>query len=150
MSGESQQIPKSEPDPTVLTTDQLDKLEERVNERVDLLMNGERTLRAEQHLSINRRFAEIDAHRMEQKTDSTKALDAAHSAAKEQISALGSRVDDNRDRITRVESTLEGKASQVTEGRSANASLYAVVGLGITVLLAVLTVVGFIAASGTP
>lgn len=146
MSGESQQLPRSEPDPTVLTTDQLDKLEARlmayINERFS---SYDKTI-MQMFASVDRRFKEMTEHRIEQKADSTKALDAAHTAAKEQISALSLRVDDNRDRITRVESTLEGKASQVVESRGAGADLRGLIGLGIAVMLAAITVIGFIAA----
>lgn len=110
------------PDPTELTS-------RAVNEaKTELTTLFDEKLRA-----ISRRLDDAERHRVEQKADTTKALDAAFAAAKEAVTGVDVRVNDLKDRVTRMESSRAG--------------FYAAIGL----IVSLLAVVGFVLVnSNTP
>lgn len=85
MAGESQQTPKSEPDPTVLTTEQLVRELTHVQETLEARMDGQEALVDERFVNVAVRFALVETSRVEQKQDTKESLAAALTAAKEQV-----------------------------------------------------------------
>lgn len=64
--------------------------------------------------------------------------------------ALSEKFDDLKDRVNRMESIRVGGQEAVAEKRQASGAVYAAVGFGISILLALIVIVGVIAAGGNP
>lgn len=122
MAGESQQVPSSTPDPTVLTTEQLLRETENIKATIDAEIAGLRDLTAERFLHVNARFEAIERQRVEQKKDNNEKVDAAFAAAKEAIGAVAAIVSDVKDRVGRIENVRVG-------GQQAYSGLYVAAGL---------------------
>jgi hypothetical protein len=108
MAGESQQVPESKPDPSVIATEQmllavgnLEKLMQTDIEGLEKLfearLDTHRAVCAEQFESIRTQLDLIERQRVEQKKDTKDAVDAALAAAKaavqEQTAASEKAVD---------------------------------------------------------
>jgi hypothetical protein len=85
------------PDPTKLTTDAVEKMRSEIMTLVD-----------EKFKSVDRRFGEIDRHRVEQKQDNQREIGSALTSANKTTEVMGVRVDDLNNRLTRVESEKSG------------------------------------------
>lgn len=146
------------PDPTSLTTAALLREIGHVKELTQALLERAEDLRNEKFDSVQSRLESAEEQRREQKQDTGKAIDAALMAQREaanksegaiskqleqmqtnfniSIGNLNRELGDIKDRVTRMEAVKLG----VTESR---AGLYAAVGIAITVILAVLSVIAF-------
>ncbi len=109
------------PDPTELTNRLVSEA------KADLVILFDEKLNA-----IKGQLNVVERNRLEQKADTTKALDAAFAAAKEAVTGVDIRVNDLKERMTRIESNKAG--------------IYAAA----VIVAAVLGVLGFIIANGTP
>lgn len=162
-------VTKSEPDPTLLTIDSIRReiamLENLGKERIDAAEN----LNKERFHSIDQLMERSEEQRREQKADTKEAVDAAlnsqeqatHKMEKsisDQINSLRnnfevsirsvqSNVADLKDRMTILEAIKQGVAAQKQETRQATAGQIAAIGIGITVIMAILAVVSFAAGS---
>ena len=102
MAGESQQVPSSRADPTVLTTEQLMR---EVNHIHDLMKAHKETV--ETHFTL------MENQRIELKADTTKAVEAALDAAKAAVSAVEKTVDDVKERVVKLETASQGERRMV-------------------------------------
>lgn len=224
MPGESQQTPKSEPDPSVLTTQQLDRAikDERdwVLAKLDVLverligmdkaavllsdtvnrvptdvqkgMEQVREIIDEKFKSVDQRFQERDTRSERESRDNKVAVDAAFAAQKEAASeqnksntlaidksekataetlnkqadlfksttdALTGRISDEKERnageiadlkerIGKQESIKTGVIEERATNQQNNNAMYALVGLIITIILATISIIGFLSTSG--
>lgn len=224
MPGESQQTPKSEPDPSVLTTQQLDRAikDERdwVLAKLDVLverligmdkaavllsdtvnrvptdvqkgMAQVREIIDEKFKSVDQRFQERDTRSERESRDNKVAVDAAFAAQKEAASeqnksntlaidksekataetlnkqadlfksttdALTGRISDEKERnageiadlkerIGKQESIKTGVIEERATNQQNNNAMYALVGLIITIILATISIIGFLSTSG--
>lgn len=73
------------PDPTILTTEQLLREVERVRELLESTVKGVEKEYLQRFAGIDERFDMVERQRVEQKTDTKDAVDAAFSAAKEAV-----------------------------------------------------------------
>jgi hypothetical protein len=73
------------PDPTALTTEQLLREIDRTKELVEALLAGKEALTAERFLSVARQLDLVEQQRVEQKSDTKSAVDAALTAQKEAV-----------------------------------------------------------------
>ena len=103
MAGESQETPGSRPDPTVLTTEQL------VRELGHLEALVEAKLE-----TVDVQFRLIEDQRIELKGDTATAVNAALTSAKDAVAAVDKSVDDLKERLVKMESTISGER-RVTE-----------------------------------
>jgi hypothetical protein len=122
---------KPRPDPTLLTTEQLNREIAHLKELIHL------------------RFDLIESRRLESKEDNQKALDAALLAAKESVASLGAAYDlaqgvqtsaigELKDRMTTVESKALGAAltrDEVIDQRADSRATIALVVAGVSVVL---------------
>lgn len=82
---ESGGMEKPTPDPTILTTEQLLREVDRVKELTDSKIDGTVALFAERFLSVDRQLGLVEQQRVEQKSDTKAAVDAALTAQKEAV-----------------------------------------------------------------
>lgn len=158
------------PDPTVLTTDALRREIAGLEKLIDTKLEAAEKHRNEKFASVDALMERAEDQRREQKADTNAAVDAALDSQKEatakmeksisdQITSLRSNFDtsvgsvqtslsDLKDRVTVLESIKLGQVEQRDEKRDSNAAVYAAIGIGITILLATLTVIGFLASRG--
>jgi hypothetical protein len=127
MAADTEQSMIPVPDPTKLTTDAVEKMRAEIMTLVDQMFK-----------SVDRRFAEIERHRVEQKSDNQREISAALASANKTTEAQGIRVDDLNNRLTRVESERVGQVEAKGESR-------ATIGIACTVLGAFIGLVGFLA-----
>lgn len=142
-----QQGSRPVPDPTILTTEALTREIAHVKE-----------LFGEKFLSVAKQLENAEEQRREQKADTAKAIDAALQAQGEAankseaaiekrleglaltfnngLGNLGEGVKGVENRLTRIEAIKIG-------GNESRAGLYAAIGVAITVVLAVLSVIAF-------
>lgn len=73
------------PDPSVLTTEQLHEALDRVKELTEALLSRQEDICNEKFASVDTQFQLIERQRVEQKTDTRTAVDAALAAAKEAV-----------------------------------------------------------------
>ncbi len=115
-------------------------------------------------------IAHFEEQRREQKVDTKQAVDAALASQKEAtakmetsvsdqiqslrtnfetaIRAVNGSINDLKERMTITESLKQGQTEQRFEHRQTSAGTIAAIGIGITVLLAMITIIGFVAGSG--
>jgi len=122
-----------------LTTTHIEQLRNAESGRID-------AIRAVDVGNVQR-AAEVAAAQAEQLRNQVAA---AASAAQTALAAALDPIQKDIADLRRAQYEAQGQKTQVVEGRSTSSALYAVIGLGITVLLAVLAVIGFIAANGSP
>lgn len=142
------------PDPTVLTTQQLDKeighIRELLTSNLDelrTLLLGHMALDTERFSKIEDQFSAAESGRIESKADTKRELDAALTAQKESavkteasfiklIDQVSVSIADVKDRVTRIESGKIGGQ----ESKSATYALIALIG-------SLIIIGGFIAAA---
>lgn len=147
-------------DPTDLTRKAVDALRRELTDLFDVKLDALKELMGVEFSSVDEALKAIERWRIEQKTDSAVGLAAALSAAKEAvgktetnfnealkgqrdtfgtaIAAQVTRYDDIDKRVTRIESIKIG-------GQESKAALYVGAGFVVMLILAALTVVGFVA-----
>jgi len=157
---------QSTPDPTLMTIDALRReiamLESSINSKLD----GLEKIEQERFRRIDSLMEHFENLRKEQKVDTKLAVDAALESQKEatakmevsvsdqltslrtnfetSIRGVQSNIADLKDRMTSAESVKQGQFDQRTETRQITAGQIAVVGIGITVVLAMLAIISFI------
>lgn len=156
------------PDPTKLTTDAVNQATQNARRELEAFQK----VIDERLESVHREFALIERQRIENKADANAALNAALSAAKEavtkteantttqltQISDTISKVEeglrraseDQKERINKIENRLTSVEQQKVGANENRSGLYAAIGISVTVLLAALTVLGFILTTAKP
>jgi uncharacterized protein YicC (UPF0701 family) len=161
---------RSVPDPTLLTIDALRREIAMLENLVEAKINAAEKLTIERFTRIDALMDRAEEMRQEQKADTKQAVDAALDSQKEatakmemsvsdQLTALRanfetslrgvqSNVADLKDRMTIAESVKQGQAEQKTEARHVSAGVIAAITFGITVLLAVFTMMAFVAGGG--
>ena len=165
MSGESQQVPSDKADPTVLTTEALQREVEALKDLINLRVSGLKDVVDERFTSVDRQLIDQEARRVEQKSDTKAAVDAALAAAKEAvkeqttaseraigksetstttaISAVSSNVDDLKERVGKIENLRLGGDVIRADQRGGLASAVGVIGacIGILSLLAAMATI---------
>jgi hypothetical protein len=160
------------PDPTELTSKAVDALRKELTDLFDTKLTAEEKLTSERFAAVTDKLNVAERLRLEQKVDTKTAVDAALAAAKEAVNQQSAaftaetnkternfseqlkgqrdtfgtaiagqitRYDDLDKRVTRIESVKIG-------GQESKAGVYTAVGLGITVLLAAITIVSVLLA----
>lgn len=168
-----QQGSRPVPDPTVLTTDQLRREIGALRELFTSELTAASDLCLEKFRSVDQQLDLVEKQRVEQKSDTKAAVDAAltaqKEAVKEQTTASATAIakseagtseqlkqlsvnfttaingvlvtlNDLKDRVVKIESVKLG-------GQESKAAMYAAVSIAAVVVVAALTVVGFIAAN---
>jgi chromosome segregation ATPase len=151
------------PDPTVLTTEALRRDIGALREILEKEVSGHVELCREKFHSIERQFEQVERLRIEQKGDTAKAVDDALTAQKdavakqetstiEQIRSLSQKGDADRESLRREISDLKDRIT-IIEGQKAGAKedrsgLYATIGIGVTVILVIIAVVGLLVSRG--
>lgn len=161
---------RSVPDPTLLTIDALRREIAMLDGQTKESLTAVKALTAERFRSVDALMERAEEMRREQKADTKLAVDAALDSQKEatakmersisdQISSLrinfetearsirGS-IEDLKEGMARLESVRIGHSEQKSESRQISAGVIALIGIGITILLAILTVIGFATAQG--
>jgi len=153
------------PDPTLLTTEALQREIKTLKEFLEYQINAQKELRDEKFSSVDDKLALGERQRVEQKSDTEKAIGAALAAQKDAaekseaaiarqleqmqttfnkgIENLGANMSDLKDRVGKMEAVKLGVSEQRVEGRTATAGIYAAIGIAVTVVLAVLSVIAF-------
>lgn len=175
MAGESQAVPSSAPDPTVLTTEQLLREITTLKDLFESEFLANRQLCDEKFRSVDRQLELVEKQRVEQKLDTQAAVQAALTAQKEavreqttafalatdkseagtakQLEQLGTTFKSEVSGVTRELSDLKDRVGKIENvklgGQESKAALYAGLGVIVMLLLAGMTVIGFIAA-GSP
>lgn len=150
---------KNGPDPTLLTIDALRREIAMLSAQVLLQLDAANRLDSERFRAIDMQLVRSEDLRREMKLDTKAQVDAALEAQKEATHSIRSNFDtsfqglstaiaDLKDRLTILESVKLGQVEQKQESRQFNAGVVALIGLGVTVLLAVLTVSAFVAGAG--
>jgi hypothetical protein len=147
----------------------MDEKFEKVGERftgVATHLEGLEKLEDEQFRAIQQQFVERD-HRFAGEAEASKAaMDAALQSAKEAVSkseigqtkaieqqssqirtvtdATNGQIGDIKDRLARIEAIAIGQASQKQETHQSSGMTIAVISIGITILMALFAMVGFI------
>lgn len=160
---------RSVPDPTLLTIDALRREIAMLENLTSVRLDAAEALIQERVLRIDALMERSEEMRQEQKSDTRAAVEAALESQKEatakmevavseQIASLRSNfetaiqgvlsnVADLKDRMTALESSRQGMVEQRAETRQVSSGVVAVVGISITILLAVLTIISFIGMS---
>lgn len=155
----------SVPDPTLMTIDALRREIAMLENLIDTRLGAAAELTDTRFEQCHAAQRTAEEQRREQKADTREAVNAALDAQKEsthkmeksisdQISSLTnnfetsirgihSNIADLKDRMTILESVKQGKFAERTEAREVTAGMYATVGVIITVILAVLSVIAF-------
>lgn len=151
----------------------------RVPTQLQVAIGQVRELMDEKFHSVDRRFADnkqaVDsalAAQEKQAAAQDKSNQAAITKSEDQTAktidelkglftsetrAIGQRIDETKehvkilsDRVLAIEQRRLGGNESTTERRDANVAVYALIGLIITIILATITIVGFVVASGSP
>jgi VIT1/CCC1 family predicted Fe2+/Mn2+ transporter len=164
------EMDKPTPDPTILTTEQLLREVDRVKELTDSKIDGTIAVFAEKFISVGKQFDLVEQQRVEQKSDTKAAVDAALTAQKEavkeqtiaseraiakseastakQIEQLGATFSTAISGVTDVLQDLKDRITRIESvkqgGREAYAALYAGAGF----LVSLIVIVGVLAATG--
>jgi len=161
------------PDPTELTSRAVNALRDELTELFDVKLDALSEITKSRFDAVSAKLTIAELLRLEQKVDTKTAVDAALAAQKEQaiqqaaafseattktertfseqltglrdtfgtaILAQTTRYDDLKERITVIEAMKSG-------GQESKASLYAALTVGVTLILAVLTIIAFMATS---
>jgi len=99
------------PDPTVLTTEQLDRAITSLKDVLETRLGGMEEVTDEKFISVNERFALVERQRVEQKEDTKAAVDAAFSAAKE---AVREQTNASQQSIGKSENATKEQLNQLT------------------------------------
>jgi len=99
------------PDPTSLTTEQLDRTISALKEVLETRLGGMEEVTDEKFISVNERFALVERQRVEQKEDTKAAVDAAFSAAKE---AVREQTNASERAIAKSETATKEQLNQLT------------------------------------
>jgi len=159
-------VEESKPDPTVLTTEALHREVEQMHRELAALRELLEVKMAERNRAVDQLFALVEDRRVEQKQDVGRNVDAALAAAKEAVAktetstakqleqlqetfatalrAVTSAVDELKDRVGAVESSIVGLAQNKLGGKETLSGVYALVAF----LAAVLVIGGAVAAAG--
>jgi hypothetical protein len=130
------------PDPTALTTENLNREIAALKELVFLKINLLDSVNTEKFHSIQVQFKERDTRAEQTAKDNKSAIDAAFNAAKEavsksegttvkQIDQFDGKINDVKDRLTRIEGASVGKGESTQQYNWA-------IGLTVAVVLAVI------------
>lgn len=160
----------STPDPTLMTIDSIRREIQMLSDLFESRLAAAEELESERFARIDALMDRAEEMRREQKSDTRLAVQAALDSQKEAttkmesstedqlaslrdnfdtaIKSVQSSIADLKDRVTTLESLRQGMSQQRTERRQATAGTLAAVGLGIAVLAAALTLVGFVIGSG--
>jgi len=160
---------RPDPDPTVLTTENLQREIVGVKDLIERAINSLAALTAEQFKGVHRELELVEARRVELKSDSGTTLAAALAAAKEavgktetnfaeQLKQLGvlaatereaanKALVDLKERVQAIESTKLGNQEAVNTRQASNSAIYAGIGAVVTLILALIAVVAFVAAN---
>lgn len=173
----SHPVVDSSPDPTLLTIDSIRReiaMQENLFDTqltaVKATIEGMEKLTVERFHRVDEMMARGEDQRKEQKQDTKMAVDAAlqsqieatlkmERSISDQLASLRSNfetsirgvqssISDLKDRMTIIESIKQGQSEQKSEARDSQAGLYATIGLGVTLILFAITVVGFIMGGG--
>lgn len=161
---------ETKPDPTLLTIDALRREIAMLESLFDTRLESARELTDAQLARHESLMEAAEQQRREQKIDAKAAIDDSLSAQREstlkmersisnQVASLKSQFeteirsirtgqDDLKQRMTTSESLQQGAMGQKEERREINAGVVAAVGLGISVLLALLALIGFVLSAG--
>jgi phage-related minor tail protein len=153
------------PDPTALTTEALRREIQNLKEQMESKLDAAKELRDEKFNSVDDKLDLGERQRVEQKADTEKAITAALEAQKEaankseaavakqleqmqntfktEIGNLTTNMSDIKDRVGKMEAVKLGVSEQRVEGRTTTAGLYAAIGIAVTLVLAVLSVIAF-------
>ncbi len=138
-----QERPPPSVDPTALTTQALLREIASLKELLTALMEGHSELDKERFREIEERFVLIERQRIEQKKDTTTAIDAALAAQKETTVGIGSKVEDVKERVGRIESAR-------SEQRASVGSVVGIVGAAVAVVVVVLALYAAFHTSSAP
>lgn len=130
------------PDPTLLTTEALTREIASLKELVFLKIDSLNEVHAEKFHSIQTQFKERDTRDQQTAKDGKSAIDAAFNAAKEavsksetttvkQIDQFDGKINDVKDRLTRIEGASVGKGESTQQYNWA-------IGIVVAVVLAVI------------
>jgi hypothetical protein len=159
------------PDPTELT----DRAIARLERSLTIYVDGKVTSLEARLNGLDRLFEEkfdtLERGRLEQKKDTKDAVDAALTAQKEAVAkseaAVGKQleeqqktsytaitdlrrsIDDVKERIGEVAQIVNGSVQQRVGAREDRSGLYATIGIGVTVLLAVIAIAGVLVGTRT-
>jgi hypothetical protein len=153
------------PDPTLLTTEGIQREVTHLRELLEAKLSRIEDLCDRDFSSVHDKLRIAEEQRKEQKVDTKEAILAAleaqekaaqksENAISKQLEQMGSTfnagisnlsdgVNDVKDRVTRMEAVKLGVSEQRVEGRTATAGFYAAIGIAVTVVLAVLSVIAF-------
>lgn len=157
-----------QPEPARAVIDALRREIELLRELLTTQAEADSGLSDQRFESLQRQMANVEKRRVEQKDDTQSAVDAALAAQKEaagkmeamvsaridglrenfetEIRSIRDMLADLKDRVTQAESLKQGATDQRVERRRVTAGTVAVVGVTATVVLALLTVIGFLVA----
>lgn len=179
-SGGGQRTITPYPDPSTLTTDALRREIGHLADALKVQMAAMEALTDEKFRSVDQQLALVERQRVEQKSDTKAAVDAALTAQKEAvkeqttatataiaksetitseqlkqlgvnfttaIGALTSTLNDLKERVAAIESARLGGREAIGDQRATGAADRAIVSFGIMLVLAAITVVGFLVAN---
>jgi len=175
------------PDPTVLTSRAVDALRKELTDIFAVEMDGLAAVTDERFNSIKERLLvseqTSERQRLEQKADTSKAVDAALAAAEKSvvqqteaaalantktennfaeqlkglrdtfgtaIAAQTTRYDDLKQIVSDIQAAVIAINAAKTGGEESKTGVYAIIGLGATLLFAGVAVLGFIFANSNP
>ena len=110
MSGESQQVPYSHPDPSVLTTEQMLLAIENLEKLTESERTGRVALVREEIVAMRRETEIREEHRRELKADAKEALNTAMIAAEKAVQAALAAAEKARDQQTIASQLATNKA----------------------------------------
>lgn len=124
-----------------------------LKELMETKINTINILREEKFAKVEQRFTLIEAQRVEQKNDTTKAVESALHAAKElfdlqnesftkqvddqaifiqkSVQGLEDKIADNKDRLTRIEGIAAGSLTSKTESRTTSMNTASIISISI-------------------
>ena len=169
-AGQHGNPPQSISDPTLMTIDALRREIAMLESLLNARLKAAEELTRERFHRVDQDLQHFEEQRREQKRDTQSAVDAALEAQKEattkmertvtdQIGSLKGNFDtsirgiesalaDLKDRMTVLESMKQGMQAHRTERREANSGQIAAIGVGIAILVAIVTVLGFAVGGG--
>jgi hypothetical protein len=118
---------RPDPDPTLLTTENLNREVANLKEIIDMRFRAERELTDERFHAVDEKFDSVESHRIEQKADTQREITKAFDANTEAIGAVEKIQTLANERITAVEAVRQG-------GVDARVAIYGTIGLVVAVL----------------
>jgi hypothetical protein len=117
------------PDPTSLTTEALRRDIGSLKDLLESKIDGHKQLNEERFKGIEQQFAQVEKLRLEQKSDTSKAVDAALAAMTKLLEsqraeagttkdATYEKIDNNKSRITTIETSLLTGSTSTNESRA--------------------------------